>query len=233
MQMILPAAREMEGTTPRRLNSRAAARAQRNWPVRFTPMTVFHCSRVISVNAESRCKPALHTTTCKVPNSAMAAANIFSTSELVACVGSEGDGLAAHLLDLLNYLVGGLRVDDVIYRDVCPGSRQTEGHSFADSRICARDKGGLTGQHFVVWCSRQAVHIERSRLRWFLGSRLRISHDVQALDCGCERLTNDCEAERVPRPRCGRGAMAALPLRAAGANKQSDSCLTLGGCAQR
>lgn len=36
MQMIFPAADETGGTTPRRMNSRTASRAQRNCPVRFT-----------------------------------------------------------------------------------------------------------------------------------------------------------------------------------------------------
>src|SRR4029079_6236136 len=39
MQMILPAATETSGTRPRRLNSLTASRAQRNWPVRLTPIT--------------------------------------------------------------------------------------------------------------------------------------------------------------------------------------------------
>ncbi len=39
MQMILPAAADSSGTTPRRRNSRTASRAHRNWPVRLTSMT--------------------------------------------------------------------------------------------------------------------------------------------------------------------------------------------------
>ena len=59
MQMILPAAQETALTTPRRLHSRTASRAQRNWPVRFTAMTLFHCASVISSKGASFCRPAL------------------------------------------------------------------------------------------------------------------------------------------------------------------------------
>ena len=46
MQTILPAAQEISGRTPRRLNSLTASRAHRNWPVRLTPITVFQsCER--------------------------------------------------------------------------------------------------------------------------------------------------------------------------------------------
>ena len=42
-----PAAQETRFTTPRRLNSRTASRAQRNWPVRLMPSTVFPWASVI------------------------------------------------------------------------------------------------------------------------------------------------------------------------------------------
>src|SRR3982750_2373205 len=79
MQMIFPAARETSGRTPRRLNSRTASRAHRNWPVRLTPITVFHCCSVIRSSGASRCRPALATTMSTVPNSCSVRANIAWT----------------------------------------------------------------------------------------------------------------------------------------------------------
>lgn len=55
MQMILPAARDIEGTTPRRRNSRMASRAQRNCPIR----SLFQFAKVMSRKTASHCKPAL------------------------------------------------------------------------------------------------------------------------------------------------------------------------------
>ena len=48
MNTSLPAAAEISLTRPRLLNSRTASRAQRNWPVRLTLITLFHCSKLIS-----------------------------------------------------------------------------------------------------------------------------------------------------------------------------------------
>ena len=79
-QMIFPAARDTAGTTPRRLNSRTASLAQRNWPVRLTPITVFHCSRVMFSKGASRCKPALLTRMSTVPSCSTALRNRSFTS---------------------------------------------------------------------------------------------------------------------------------------------------------
>ena len=49
--MILPAAQETSGRTPRRLNSLTASREHRNWPVRLTPITVFQSFSVMSSSA--------------------------------------------------------------------------------------------------------------------------------------------------------------------------------------
>jgi len=80
MQTILPAAREISARMPRRIIERAAARAHRNMPVRLTPSTVFHCSSVSSVNAASRCSPALLTRMSIPPQADSISANIASTS---------------------------------------------------------------------------------------------------------------------------------------------------------
>ena len=80
MQMILPAARETSGRTPCFTIARVAARAQRNIPVRFTPITVFHCSSVIAVNAASRWRPALFTRMSMPPQADCISSNIASTS---------------------------------------------------------------------------------------------------------------------------------------------------------
>src|SRR5439155_1716289 len=81
MQMIFPAARETEETTPRRLNSRTASRAQRNWPVRLTEMTLFHCASVISSKRASLWSPALLTRMSTVPKCSMARRNMSETSD--------------------------------------------------------------------------------------------------------------------------------------------------------
>src|SRR2546422_4971020 len=80
MQMIFPAAREISGRRPRRSSERAAAREQRNVPVRFTPSTVFHCSIVIVVTGASRWRPALFTRMSMPPHARSISANIASTS---------------------------------------------------------------------------------------------------------------------------------------------------------
>src|SRR5262245_10933646 len=80
MWMILPAATEISLRTPRRLNSRTASRAQRNWPVRLMAMTVFHCSSVISSMAASRCRPALATRMSIVPKASSIVLNMAWTS---------------------------------------------------------------------------------------------------------------------------------------------------------
>src|SRR5881409_3220609 len=80
MQMIFPAQHEISGRTPRRLNSRMASRAHRNWPVRLTPITLFHCVRVIWSTGASDCKPALLIKMSTVPNSSRTASNILATS---------------------------------------------------------------------------------------------------------------------------------------------------------
>ncbi len=80
MQMILPAARDTSGRMPRRIISRAASRAQRNIPVRFTASTVFHCSSVISTNGASCCRPALFTRTSMVPQASTISRNMARTS---------------------------------------------------------------------------------------------------------------------------------------------------------
>ncbi len=79
MQMIFPAALDTPGTTPRRMNSLAASREHRNWPVRLTSMTLCHWARVISVTAASRCRPALATMMSMVPNSSTMSATIRVT----------------------------------------------------------------------------------------------------------------------------------------------------------
>ena len=79
MHRSLPAAAETASSTPRRLNSRVAARAQRNCPVRLIEITVFHCSIVILSSGASRCRPALLTQICSVPKCEIACANIAST----------------------------------------------------------------------------------------------------------------------------------------------------------
>ena len=77
--MILPAATETSGRTPRRRNSRTASRAHRNAPRRLTFITVSHCAAVISWNGAFRSMPALLTRMSMVPNSRTAAANIACT----------------------------------------------------------------------------------------------------------------------------------------------------------
>ena len=79
MQMILPTAREISGRGPRRVISRTASRAQRNMPVRLTPITVFHCSSVISLKAASFCSPALLTRMSIVPHAASISRNMACT----------------------------------------------------------------------------------------------------------------------------------------------------------
>src|SRR5204863_479529 len=80
IQTILPAARETCGRTPCPIIARAAARAQRKAPVRFTLITVFHCSSVMSVIAASRWRPALLTRMSMPPHARFISANIISTS---------------------------------------------------------------------------------------------------------------------------------------------------------
>jgi hypothetical protein len=48
MKMRLPAAEEIWLTIPRFINSRTASRAHRNCTAKLTPITLFHCSSVIS-----------------------------------------------------------------------------------------------------------------------------------------------------------------------------------------
>ena len=78
--MIFPAAREIGWRVPHRIMERAAAREQRNTPVRLTPRTVFHCSSVISVTGASRWRPALFTRMSMPPHVRSISANIASTS---------------------------------------------------------------------------------------------------------------------------------------------------------
>src|SRR2546428_3011896 len=99
--MIFPAARDTAGTTPRRLNSRTASLAQRNWPVRLTPITVFHCSRVMSSKGASRCKPALLTRISTVPSLLDGAAEQVLHLDLARDVRADRESAAASLRDVL------------------------------------------------------------------------------------------------------------------------------------
>ena len=67
IEMILPSARLTSGCIPRRRNSRTADRAHRNWPVRLTESTLFHCSSVSSAKGAPSWMPELAISPCTVP----------------------------------------------------------------------------------------------------------------------------------------------------------------------
>ena len=79
MQMILPAAQDTSGRTPGRLNALTASHAHRNWPVRLTPSTVFHCCSVIVLEARVLLQAGVVDQTSIVPKSAIIVANIACT----------------------------------------------------------------------------------------------------------------------------------------------------------
>src|SRR5437773_4834549 len=120
MKMILPAATETSGRTPRRMNSRTASREHRKAPRRLTFITASHCVVVISWNGAFLSMPALLTRMSIVPNSRTAAVNIACTCASSPHVGQGGHGaLPAAAAFLCNRLrVFGLRhvVDDHVRR---------------------------------------------------------------------------------------------------------------------
>lgn len=56
--MILPRAHDTSGRKPRRRNSWIVARAHKNWPMRLTDNTLFHCPSLMSPTDASSCTPA-------------------------------------------------------------------------------------------------------------------------------------------------------------------------------
>ena len=124
MQMILPAAAETAGAIPRRRNSRMASRAQRNWPVRLTPMTVFHSAKVMSWIGESRCRPALATRMSSVPNSLDRSREHRGDLILGGDVRLIGKGVGARLANLADHGVGRVLAIDIVDHHIGAGLRR-------------------------------------------------------------------------------------------------------------
>ena len=128
MQMILPAATDTSLRTPRRRNSFAAARAHSHWPVRLTPIAVFHWATVMLTSAESRCRPAFATRMSSVPKWSIVCLNMASTS-----ASFDTSALMAIPLrpDRLGHLVG--LADHLVDHHVGAGARHGDYAGFADA----------------------------------------------------------------------------------------------------
>ena len=142
--MIFPAAQEISGRTPWRLNSRTASRARRNCPVKLTSMTFYHWARVISINGASDCKPALLIRISTAPNSLRTASNILKTSASLRNVSLLGESMAAIILDFSYDILGFVRAGDIVDADIRAGGPKRDGDSLANSRTCSGNNGGLT-----------------------------------------------------------------------------------------
>ena len=165
MQMILPAARETAGTTPRRRNSRTASRAQRNCPVRLTPMTVSHCCSVISWKGRVLLQPGVVDQNIDCSELLQHLGEHRLHLVFAADIGANGYRFAPRIADQCDHALGFFRMRDVVDHDVGAGGAEREGAGFANAGVRAgHERLLLTQRTAGIDGAGSGHHFERSHI---------------------------------------------------------------------
>src|SRR3954447_14515954 len=152
MQTIFPAARETDGTTPRRLNSTTASRAQRNWPVRLTPMTASQSPKVISWNRRVALDPRVVDENIDGTELVDHVPEHPSYLVLARDVGAVRKAPRPRTADFLDRGFRLLFAGNVIHHHIGAGSSERDRGGAADSGVSARHQRFLSRQKCASHC---------------------------------------------------------------------------------